>query len=139
MEKGKELLHLIPLALTAISLIGLLAKDDTKEKEQFSFYGDEVPPTLAVSPYEAMDYLATLQYPPHAKQNHIEARVIVSYFIETDGSVAHVGLMPFHEPVDEELKEAALSFVRNMPKWNPGTKAGMRQSMHRNMIVRFKF
>ena len=62
-----------------------------------------------------------LKYPESAKLNKVSGRVIVSFMVNADGSVADVKIV---RPVDPVLDREALRVVRMMPKWEPGVSGG---------------
>ena len=67
---------------------------------------------------ELMKWLTkNLHYPPYAHQQRIEGKVVVSFIINTDGSIAEVKLA---RSVDPLLDREALRVIRMMPKWKPG-------------------
>lgn len=57
-----------------------------------------------------------LHYPAIAQQQKIQGKVVVSFIINKDGSVADVKL---EKSVDVSLDREALRVVRMMPKWQP--------------------
>ncbi len=59
----------------------------------------------------------TLQYPSAAQAQNIQGKVVVSFIVNKDGSIADVKLeKPLHPLLDRE----ALRVIRMMPKWKPG-------------------
>ncbi len=67
---------------------------------------------------EFMKWLTkNLRYPTYAHQQRIEGKVVVSFIVNTDGSIAEVKLA---RSVDPLLDREALRVIRMMPKWNPG-------------------
>lgn len=77
-----------------------------------------------------------LIYPKEAKRNHVTGTVIVSFYIETDGSLSDVQVVPgkgLYPPCDQ----AALDVVAKSPKWNPGKINGV--SVKTKQIARVKF
>lgn len=63
-----------------------------------------------------------LEYPPSAKENGVEGKIMVSFFIEEDGSVANVEIV---KSLDPECDRAALDIVNNMPNWEPAIANGI--------------
>lgn len=71
---------------------------------------------------EFMKWLtATLKYPPVALRNKIQGRVMVSFIVNTDGSISGIKL---EQKVNTYLDNEALRVVRLMPKWTPGKDHG---------------
>lgn len=61
-------------------------------------------------------------YPLVAAENGIQGQVIVSFVIETNGSITNVGIA---RSVDPSLDREAMRVVNVMPKWTPGYKNGV--------------
>ena len=65
---------------------------------------------------------SNVQYPAVARENGIEGRVILKFIVEKDGSLRDSTVIrSVHPIVDRE----ALRLVGQMPKWNPGKRAGV--------------
>lgn len=110
------------------------AKEEEEEKEE------EVPPinlneedeeTLKVieslpqypgGPVEFMKWLtATLKYPDQALRSKIQGKVMISFIVNTDGSLSDIKIVKnAHKLLDAE----ALRVARMMPKWEPGKDKG---------------
>ncbi len=71
---------------------------------------------------ELMKWLTqNLNYPPMAQRQKKEGRVVVSFIVNKDGTLADIKLA---KSVDPQLDREALRVVRKMPKWKPGTEKG---------------
>ena len=69
-----------------------------------------------------MQWIAqNIQYPKEAAKANIEGSVIVSFFVEKDGSITNVEVI---KSVHELLDKEALRVVNAMPKWKPGMENG---------------
>ena len=69
-----------------------------------------------------MTFIAqNLVYPVTAQENGVQGRVIVSFVVETDGSIINVKVA---RSVDPSLDREAMRVVKAMPKWTPGKKDG---------------
>lgn len=67
---------------------------------------------------EFMKWLTrNLQYPHDAEQQHIEGRVVVTFIVNKDGSIANPKVS---KPGNSRLDAEALRVVRMMPRWTPG-------------------
>ena len=75
-----------------------------------------------------------LNYPILAKKNSIEGKIIVSYTINTEGSVTEVEVV-FGK--DKYLKEEAIRLVSNLPRFNPVKKRGKPISTKGSMPINF--
>lgn len=95
--------------------------ETTKEPEIFD--RAEVMPQFPGGVVAMMKYLKDkLIYPSVAKENGLEGKVIVKFYIDTDGSVKE--LMILKDGVGGGAGEEALRLVNNMPKWSPATQRG---------------
>ena len=92
---------------------------------------DEMP-SFPGGPAELMKWLSShVQYPAIAIDICIQGTVIVAFIVEPDGSVSNAKLM---RSVDQE----ALRVVRQMPKWNPGKRAGIPVRVRYCLPIKFK-
>ena len=76
-----------------------------------------------------------VQYPAVARENGIEGRVILKFIVEKDGSLSDSTVIrSVHPIVDRE----ALRLVGQMPKWNPGKRAGVPVRVRYCLPIKFK-
>ena len=76
-----------------------------------------------------------VQYPAVARENGIEGRVILKFIVEKDGSLSDSTVIhSVHPMVDRE----ALRLVGQMPKWNPGRRAGVPVRVRYCLPIKFK-
>ena len=76
-----------------------------------------------------------VQYPAVAWENGIEGRVILKFIVEKDGSLSDSTVIhSVHPMVDRE----ALRLVGQMPKWNPGRRAGVPVRVRYCLPIKFK-
>lgn len=76
-----------------------------------------------------------VQYPAVARENGIEGRVILKFIVEKDGSLSDSTVIhSVHPMVDRE----ALRLVGQMPKWNPGRRAGVSVRVRYCLPIKFK-
>ena len=67
-----------------------------------------------------IDFLSTnIKYPKDAAKQKVEGRVMVSFVVETDGSLTDVKVA---RKVFPSLDNEAVRVVKKMPKWIPGTQ-----------------
>lgn len=95
--------------------------------------GDTVPSSQTEELYETcprfpggdkalLDFIKrNMCYPKCAKEKKIEGRVVVCFYVETDGSISNLNIT---RSVDSVLNEEALRIIKNMPKWEPGQLGG---------------
>ena len=62
-----------------------------------------------------------LRYPPIAQSQRIQGKVVVSFIINKDGSIASPTIVQSVAPV---LDREALRVVKMMPRWKPGLQNG---------------
>ena len=62
-----------------------------------------------------------LKYPPAAQKAKVQGKVIVSFIINTDGTVSGAKVV---RPAEEQLDREALRVIGMMPKWKPGEDHG---------------
>jgi len=61
------------------------------------------------------------RYPANMRENGIQGRVIISFIVETDGSLSNVHIT---RGVADELDREALRVISSSPKWKPGIQNG---------------
>ena len=82
-----------------------------------------------------MNYLrANTRYPAAAQKAGIEGRVIVSFIVESNGSVSNVEIV---RSVDTDLDQEALRVVRQMRKWKPGKQDGNAVRVKFHLPIKF--
>ena len=82
-----------------------------------------------------MKYLAAnIKYPASAVKAKKQGRVIVTFIIQKDGSVAKARIA---RSVDPELDAEALRIVKAMPNWTPGTQDGKPVNVNYTIPVVF--
>ena len=96
---------------------------------------DEMP-SFPGGPAELMKWLSShIQYPAIARESCIQGTVIVAFIVEPDGSVSNAKLV---RSVDPYIDQEALRVVRQMPKWNPGKRAGIPVRVRYCLPIKFK-
>ena len=76
-----------------------------------------------------------LRYPEKAIEKNIEGRVLVSFYVEKDGSLTDICVV---RSPDSLLNEEAIRIVKSMPKWNPGKLGDEIVKMKCSMPIDFK-
>ena len=123
--KGQILLILL-LLFSSAHAINLR----NNEAQQIADGGDYVKDAVALSTsYETsprfpggdkalLDFInREMRYPKCVKEEGVEGRVVVSFYVETDGSLTDIKIV---KSVDSRLNKEALRIVKKMPKWEPG-------------------
>ncbi len=75
-----------------------------------------------------------IKYPKEAKDNDIEGKVIVSFVIDTDGSVTDAEVV---RSVGSGCDEEAVRVVSSMPKWIPGKQRGKAVKVSFKLPINF--
>ena len=96
---------------------------------------DEMP-SFPGGPAELMKWLSShVQYPAIAIDICIQGTVTVAFIVEPDGSVSNAKLV---RSVDPSIDQEALRLVGQMPKWNPGKRAGIPVRVRYCLPIKFK-
>ena len=108
------------------------AQDSVSAKIWDGDYG-EIMPQFPGGDKALLEYIKkNLRYPTEAMTKCIQGRVIVSFNVETDGSITDAKVV---KAVDSLLNDEALRIVKSMPKWKPG---GM-MSKGKTVLTRCKY
>jgi TonB family protein len=84
-----------------------------------------------------MQYLANnIKYPVTAKEDGVQGRVVVSFVVESNGSITDVQVV---RSVDPSLDHEVQRVVRSMPKWIPGKQKGQAVRVRYNIPVSFRY
>jgi len=126
-------------AVKSTSKVGEKAVESSDPKKVFTgkVYDlvDEMP-SFPGGPAELMKWLSShIQYPAIARESCIQGTVIVAFIVEPDGSVSNAKLV---RSVDPYIDQEALRVVRQMPKWNPGKRAGIPVRVRCCLPIKFK-
>ena len=92
------------------------------EKTEKAFDVVEQMPQYPGGPAALMQFLAqNIRYPEEAHKAGVQGRVIVSFVVETDGSISEAKAV---KSVSSELDAEALRVINCMPNWIPGRQNG---------------
>ena len=95
----------------------------------------EVMPSFPGGESALYEFLETnKQYPEEAKRNNEHSRVIVTFYIEKDGTVTNPRILRGRTP---SLDNEALRLVSIMPKWMPGTMCGEPKRVAFSIPIKF--
>lgn len=79
--------------------------------------------------------MKNVKYPADAKEKKIEGRVLVTFMVDTDGSITDIGLLKKTYPsLDTEAKRV----IKAMPKWIPGKHNGKVVKVHYSVPITFR-
>ena len=76
-----------------------------------------------------------LRYPALARENGIEGTVVISYIVDTDGSLKDIKAV---RGIGGGCEEEVVRIVNLMPRWIPGRQKGEDVAVQFNLPVRFK-
>lgn len=97
---------------TKILLVDSITKNIPNIETKASFPGGENAMYKFISEH--------LTYPPVAKENNVEGKVIIRFEIETDGTINNV--TELNKPIGYGIDQEAIKVIKLMPKWIPATK-----------------
>lgn len=110
--------YMVPITF-AIEGMPPAAVPEPKKQENFSY---DQPPVFKGGEKKLYIYLKKhINYPPSAKQNGKEGKVLLSFVINTSGKVERVQVL---KGLDKELDAEAVRVVSSLPVWTPGKLAG---------------
>lgn len=75
-----------------------------------------------------------LKYPEIAAENGIQGRVILSFVVESNGTLSNVKVL---RGVDPAIDKEAIRVVESSPKWSPGQQRGKPVRVSFNMPIIF--
>ena len=83
-----------------------------------------------------MEYLSkSVRYPEEAHKNGIQGRVIITFVVESDGSITEAHIVRSVNPL---LDAEALRVVNAMPNWTPGMQNGEPVRVKYTLPITFK-
>ncbi|HRB92485.1 MAG TPA: TonB family protein, partial [Chitinophagales bacterium] len=116
---------------------GPAAPEPEQPKEPEIFDRAEVMPTYPGGPVEMMKFLSkNIKYPSLARENNLEGKVIVKFYVDTDGTVKSPEILK--DGVGGGCADEAVRVVKTMPKWSPGTQRGKNVKVYYVLPVTFK-
>lgn len=125
----------IPDATTDDPIVATSTKVDEPDEAPIIFRS-EVPPTFPGGQKAMMEYLMkNIKYPAVCLESGISGRVIVSFVVNTDGSIQDVVVL---RGVHEKLDAEAIRVVSSMPAWTPGKNQGQNVRVRYQLPVFFK-
>jgi protein TonB len=106
-------------------------------KEPEIFDRAEVMPGYPGGVPELMKFLQkNIRYPSLARENGLEGKVIVKFYIDTDGTVKDPVVLK--DGVGGGCGDEAIRVVKAMPKWTPGSQRGKAVKVYYTLPVTFK-
>jgi protein TonB len=77
-----------------------------------------------------------IRYPNLARENGLEGKVIVKFYVDTDGTVREPVVLK--DGVGGGCGDEAMRVVKSMPKWTPGSQRGKTVKVYYTLPVTFK-
>ena len=75
-----------------------------------------------------------INYPEDAEKQGIEGKVIVSFVVDTDGTIKDAEVV---QKVYPSLDAEAVRVIMSMPKWKPATKQGVPVRVRYKLPISF--
>ncbi|MEG1615834.1 MAG: TonB family protein [Bacteroidales bacterium] len=96
----------------------------------------EEPPHFPGGEEKMKEFISVnLKYPEAAKKQGLKGRVILSFSIETDGSIQNIEVI---RGINPSLDKAAIKVVESMPKWVPGKEKSKSVKTRYTLPIDFK-
>jgi len=115
-------IYSIILAIAFTSFAGAQVRTDSTNSVVEAFPVTEVAPEF-IGGNEAMYrfIVMNLKYPATARKEKIQGSVIVSFMVETDGSISEPTIL---KSVNKACDNEVLRIVKLMPNWKPAMQGG---------------
>ncbi|MBR1388137.1 MAG: energy transducer TonB [Prevotella sp.] len=129
---------LILLSLMAVCCLMTASAQKTvvSQKNQQVFEVVEQMPEFPGGMPALFEFLsANMKYPKDAEQQKVEGQVIVTFVVETDGSVTEATVV---KKVFPSLDVEAVRMAMVMPKWTPGRQNGKVVRVKYALPINFK-
>ncbi|HUM52414.1 MAG TPA: TonB family protein [Chitinophagales bacterium] len=132
-ENAKAIIEDKPGTGTAV----VSAPEPEAPKEPEIFDRAEVMPNFPGGIAELMGFLKkNILYPSLARENGLEGKVIVKFYVDTDGTVREPVVLK--DGVGGGCADEAIRVIKKMPKWTPGTQRGKPVKVYYTLPVSFK-
>lgn len=118
---------IVPVEFILVLNFGI-EKNEVFPDSTVYFWADEMPKFYGGSEKLFDFFYDNLFYPEMAQKQNIKGSVLISFIVETDGSISEVKVIKGAHP---ELDTEAVRFVTSMPKW--------KQGKHKNESVRVNY
>ena len=106
-----------------------------EEKPQIFTYVEQMP-DFPGGQAELMKFLSkNLRYPPAARENGIEGRVVLQFVVDESGKISDLQVL---RDIGGGCAEEAERVVRMMPPWKPGKQNGNPVKVYFKLPVTFK-
>ena len=128
------------LIMALMALFGLTTVSAQKtvvaKKNQQVFDVVEKMPEYPGGQAALFEYLGTnVKYPADAEKQKIEGRVLVTFVVNTDGSITDIEVVRKAFP---SLDAEAVRVISGMPKWIPGEQKGQKVRVKYTVPLNFR-
>ena len=128
------------LIMALMALLGLTTVSAQKtvvaKKNQQVFDVVEKMPEYPGGQAALFEYLSTnVKYPADAEKKKVEGRVLVTFIVNTDGSITDIELVRKAFP---SLDAEAVRVISGMPKWIPGEQKGQKVRVKYTVPLTFR-
>lgn len=123
-------------AETKDKIDSILQKNDTIKQIEI-FERAEVMPIFPGGTVELMKYLSSnIRYPKLARENGLQGKVIIKFYIDIDGSVKEPVILK--DGVGGGCSEESIRVINSMPKWTPGSQRGKPVRVYYTLPITYK-
>ena len=130
----KKLILLSMMAVFCLSTVSAQKTVVSQKNQKVYEVVDQMPEFPGGMPAMIEFLQNNVKYPADAEKQKVEGRVLVSFVVETDGSVSDVQVMKKAFP---SLDAEALRVAKAMPNWTPGKHQGKLVRVHYTLPISF--
>jgi len=128
------------IIMSLMALFGLTTVSAQKtvvaKKNQQVFDGVEKMPEYPGGQAALFEYLQkNVKYPADAEKKKVEGRVLVTFVVNTDGSITDIEVVRKAFP---SLDAEAVRVISGMPKWIPGEQKGQKVRVKYTVPLNFR-
>lgn len=131
----KKLIIMALMALFGLTTVSA-QKTVVAKKNQQVFDVVEKMPEYPGGQAALFEYLSkNVKYPADAEKKKIEGRVLVTFVVNTDGSITDIEVVRKTFP---SLDAEAVRVISGMPKWKPGEQKGKKVRVKYSVPLSFR-
>ena len=131
----KKLIFMSMMAVLSLTTASA-QKTVVSQKNQKVFEVVEQMPEYPGGMMAMMEFLQdNMKYPADAEKQKVQGKVMVSFIVETDGSISDVKVM---KNVFPSLDAEAIRVVKAMPRWTPGKQKGKVVRVHFSLPITYR-
>ncbi len=111
-------------------------KKITEIENDTIYYRADIMPSYVGGVPALKEYLASnLRYPSLARENGLKGKVIVKFYVDTDGSIKEPTVLK--DGVGGGCADEAVRVIKSMPKWVPGIKNSKQVKVYFTLPITF--